>query len=42
MFGSFDIGWRGYGTIALIALLMAVLTAVVSRLTVKHFLSRTP
>jgi cell division transport system permease protein len=42
MFGSFDIGWRGYAAIALIALLVAVLTAVVSRLTVKHFLSRTP
>jgi cell division transport system permease protein len=42
MFGGFDIGWRGYGAIGLIALLVSALTAVVSRLTVKHFLSRSP
>ena len=42
MFGSFDIGWRGYGAVVLIALLAAVLTAAASRLTVKHFLSGTP
>lgn len=42
MFGGFDIGWRGYGGIGLIVLLVSALTAVVSRLTVKHFLSRSP
>ena len=42
MFGSFDIGWRGYASISLIIFLVAALTAVVSRLTVKHFLSRSP
>ena len=42
MFGSFAIGWRGYAAIGLIVFLVAVLTAVVSRLTVKHFLSRSP
>jgi cell division transport system permease protein len=42
MFGGFDIGWRGYAAIGLIAFLVAALTAVVSRLTVKHFLSRSP
>jgi cell division transport system permease protein len=42
MFGSFDIGWRGYAAIGVIALLVAALTAIASRLTVKHFLSRSP
>jgi cell division transport system permease protein len=42
MFGSADIGWRGYAAIGLIAFLVAALTAIVSRLTVKHFLSRSP
>jgi cell division transport system permease protein len=42
MFGGFDIGWAGYAAIGLIAFLVAALTAIVSRLTVKHFLSRSP
>jgi cell division transport system permease protein len=42
MFGSFDIGWRGYGAIGLIVVLVSILTAIVSRLTVKHFLSGSP
>jgi cell division transport system permease protein len=42
MFGSFEIGWRGFAAIALIVLVVSVLTAVASRLTVKHFLSRSP
>jgi cell division transport system permease protein len=42
MFGAFDIGWRGHAAISLIVFLVAALTAAVSRLTVKHFLSRTP
>ena len=41
MFGALDIGWRGAASAAVIVLLVAVITAVVSRQTVKHFLNRT-
>lgn len=40
MFGSFEVGWRGYAAIGLIAVAVSALTAIVSRSTVKHFLSR--
>ena len=42
LFGRFDVGWRGYAAVALIPLTVSVLTAAVSRLTVKHFLRRSP
>jgi cell division transport system permease protein len=42
LFGRFDVGWRGYAAIGFIALAVPVLTAAVSRLTVKHFLTRSP
>jgi cell division transport system permease protein len=42
LFGRFDVGWRGYAAVALIPLAVSVLTAAVSRLTVKHFLRRSP
>ena len=41
MFGALDIGWRGATSAAVIVLLVAAITAVVSRQTVKHFLNRT-
>lgn len=41
LFGSFTLGWRGYGVAILIALLVSVITAVVSRLTVRRFLNGT-
>ncbi|HEY7382401.1 MAG TPA: ABC transporter permease [Beijerinckiaceae bacterium] len=41
MFGALDIGWRGAASAAVIVLLVAAITAVVSRQTVKHFLNRT-
>jgi cell division transport system permease protein len=39
LFGSFSIGWRGCAIVVLIALLVAVVTGVVSRLTVRRFLN---
>lgn len=39
LFGSFSIGWRGYATVVLIALIVALITAAVSRLTVRRFLN---
>ncbi len=41
LFGSFSIGWRGYGILVFIALLVAGITALVSRLTVRRFLNET-
>ncbi|WP_457089269.1 cell division protein FtsX [Microvirga sp. P5_D2] len=39
LFGAFSIGWTGYLVVVLIALLVAVITGVVSRLTVRRFLN---
>jgi cell division transport system permease protein len=39
LFGSFDIGWRGYAVVLLIAFIVSALTAFVSRLTVRQFLN---
>ncbi|MBF9232777.1 cell division protein FtsX [Microvirga alba] len=39
LFGSFSISWRGYLLVVLIALAVAVITGVVSRLTVRRFLN---
>jgi cell division transport system permease protein len=41
LFGSFSIGWQGYAIVVFIALIVAVITAFVSRLTVRHFLNET-
>lgn len=38
LFGTFAIGWRGYAVVVLIALAVALITAIVSRLTVRRFL----
>ncbi|HRJ68621.1 MAG TPA: ABC transporter permease [Beijerinckiaceae bacterium] len=34
LFGAFSLGWRGYASIVVIALLVAIITAVISRATV--------
>lgn len=39
LFGSFQIGWRGYLVIALIGVIASVVTGIVSRVTVRRFLS---
>jgi cell division transport system permease protein len=39
LFGSFSISWRGYGVVILIALVVALVTGIVSRLTVRRFLN---
>jgi cell division transport system permease protein len=39
LFGSFSISWRGYALVVVIALLVAVITGIVSRLTVRRFLN---
>ena len=39
LFGSFSIGWRGYLTVVLIALMVSAITGIVSRLTVRRFLN---
>src|SRR5919107_4008809 len=39
LFGAFTISWRGYGIVVLIALFVAVITGIVSRLTVRRFLN---
>jgi cell division transport system permease protein len=39
LFGSFSMGWRGYVIVILIALAVAVITGIVSRLTVRRFLN---
>lgn len=38
LFGAFDIGWRGYASVALIGIIASIVTGVVSRLTVRRFL----
>jgi cell division transport system permease protein len=39
LFGAFTISWRGYAVVVLIALFVAVITGIVSRLTVRRFLN---
>ncbi|WP_431311061.1 cell division protein FtsX [Methylobacterium nigriterrae] len=39
LFGAFHIGWRGYASVLLIGVIASVVTAVVSRLTVRRFLA---
>jgi cell division transport system permease protein len=39
LFGSFSMSWRGYAVVVLIALVVAVITGIVSRLTVRRFLN---
>jgi cell division transport system permease protein len=41
MFGSVETGWRGYAAAILVAALVSAIAALVSRLTVKHFLAKT-
>jgi cell division transport system permease protein len=39
LFGAFHIGWRGYAAVLLIGVIASVVTGIVSRLTVRRFLS---
>jgi cell division transport system permease protein len=39
LFGAFTISWRGYAVVVLIALFVALITGIVSRLTVRRFLN---
>jgi cell division transport system permease protein len=39
LFGAFSLGWRGYAVLLVIAVVMAALTGIVSRLTVRRFLN---
>jgi len=39
LFGSFSISWRGYALVVVIALVVALITGIVSRLTVRRFLN---
>ncbi|MBQ0822534.1 ABC transporter permease [Microvirga terrae] len=39
LFGAFTISWSGYAVVVLIALLVALITGIVSRLTVRRFLN---
>ena len=39
LFGAFIISWRGYAVVLVIALLVALITGIVSRLTVRRFLN---
>lgn len=39
LFGAFEIGWRGYAVVLLIALTVALVTAVISRVTVRRYLA---
>jgi cell division transport system permease protein len=39
LFGAFSIGWTGYVVVILIAFLVALITGIVSRLTVRRFLN---
>jgi hypothetical protein len=38
LFGNFDLGWQGYGSVVLVALVASVMTAIVSQVTVRRFL----
>jgi len=39
LFGSFSMSWRGYALVVVIALVVALVTGIVSRLTVRRFLN---
>jgi cell division transport system permease protein len=39
LFGAFTISWRGYAVVVLISLFVALITGIVSRLTVRRFLN---
>jgi cell division transport system permease protein len=38
LFGAFEIGWSGYGAVILVAMVVAAIAGLVSRLTVRHYL----
>ena len=38
LFGTFQIGWQGYAIIVLIGVIASLVTAAVSRFTVRRFL----
>ncbi|WP_291828649.1 ABC transporter permease [Bosea sp. (in: a-proteobacteria)] len=38
MFGAFEIGWAGYGAVILVAMVVAAISGLVSRITVRHHL----
>ncbi|WP_439496215.1 cell division protein FtsX [Bosea sp. (in: a-proteobacteria)] len=38
MFGAFEIGWSGYGAVLLVAMIVAAISGLVSRFTVRHYL----
>lgn len=38
MFGAFEIGWSGYGAVLLVAMVVAAISGLVSRFTVRHYL----
>ncbi|MFC5557379.1 cell division protein FtsX [Methylobacterium iners] len=39
LFGTFQVGWRGYASVILIGVIASVVTGIVSRLTVRRFLA---
>jgi cell division transport system permease protein len=39
LFGAFTIGWRGYAIVVVIGIVVSLVTAIVSRLTVRRFLA---
>jgi cell division transport system permease protein len=41
LFGAFQIGWRGYAVVILIALVVSAIAGIVSRVTVRRFLATT-
>jgi cell division transport system permease protein len=38
LFGAFEIGWSGYAAVVLVAMIVAVIAGLVSRVTVRHYL----
>jgi len=38
MFGAFEIGWAGYAAVVLVAVVVAAISGLVSRFTVRHYL----
>jgi cell division transport system permease protein len=38
LFGAFEIGWTGYGAVILVAMVVAAISGLVSRFTVRHYL----
>ncbi|HYF57043.1 MAG TPA: ABC transporter permease [Salinarimonas sp.] len=39
LFGAFDIGWRGYAVVLVISVVVALVSAIVSRITVRRYLA---